>query len=254
MSLTDTATVSSATPLPLASPRLAHPVFSRRAAGESAGSPGLAQTLTLVLWVGCLTVGALGLSLHYSRPRPPAAELPPVVVEKIDVDLSPALPPLAMQPADPTSNPPPPAALEQPSLAQPIAVAEPTAVAFALPVDGPTMTVDASQAAHRRPTQTQSATAGAALPSVETLVFGRGEGRQPAPIYPSHAMRHRQEGVVGVRLTVDAEGRVLDAAVAANSPWEILDQAAVQTVRNRWHFPRGRVRVYDVAIRFALAK
>jgi protein TonB len=253
MSLTDTATVSSATPLPAAPFCPAHPVFSRLDAREPAFSPGLAQTLTLVLWAGCLTVGALGLSLHYSRPRPPVAEPPPVVVEKIDVDLSPTLPPLAMQPADPSSNPPPPAALEKPSLAQPIAVAEPTAVAFALPVDGATMTVDASQASHRRPTQTQSATAGAALPGVETLVFGRGEGRQPAPTYPPHAMRNRQQGTVGVRLTVNAEGRVLDAAVAAKSPWEVLDEAAVQTVRHRWHFPRGRVRVYDVAIRFALA-
>lgn len=251
MSCTDAATVSSATELPEAP---AHPFIARPASRESSFSPSLAQTLTLVLWAGCLTVGGLGFGLSYARPRPPVAEPAPVIVQKLDVELSQEIPPLVMQPAESTSNPPPPAALEQPSLAQPIAVAEPTAVAFALPVEGPTMVVDASRASHRRPTQVQSAVTGNALPAAQTLVFGRGEGRQPAPAYPVHAMKARQQGTVCVRLTVTPDGNVLDAAVAAPSPYSVLDEAAVHTVRHRWHFPRGHTRVYDVAIRFALAE
>lgn len=248
----DTVTVSSAAPLPATAPAAAHPAFSRAAAREAAFSPALIQTLTLVLWTSCLVIGGLGFGLAYARPRPPVAEPAPVVVEKLEVELTPALPPVATQPVDPASNPPPPAALEQPAPAQPVAVAEPTAVAFALPVEGPTKVVPAAQASHRRPAQTQLTSA--ALPGVETLVFGRGEGRQPAPYYPARALKFRQQGTVGVRLTVSPDGRVTEAAVAAPSPWEVLDEAAVQTVRHRWHFPRGRVRVYEVAIRFALAE
>ena len=156
---------------------------------------------------------------------------------------------LTNDPLPPTALP---SALVQPQVAQAIAVAEPSAVAFALPVDGPTITVSADQAAHARPAISPSTVAGSLTP--QTLVFGQGEGRQPAPEYPAHSLKLGQEGTIDIRLTVDMNGQVTNTAVAGPCAWPLLNDAAERTVRHRWRFSRGSVRVYDVAIRFALAK
>jgi TonB family protein len=214
----------------------------------------LVQTLTLVLWLSCLVVGGLGFSLTYTRPKPPVAEPAPVVVETIDVETRPEVSPPTVRPAVPSAQPPPPAALEPASPAQPVAMAEPSAVAFAVPTEGPTTLVSASDASHRLSKSSSDTIGSAAAPAPETLVFGSGEGVQPAPEYPLRAMKLHQQGTVGVRLTVTPEGRVIAAAVASPSAWPMLDEAAVRTIRHRWHFPHGRMRVYDVAIRFALAE
>lgn len=253
---TSTASLSHATSLPERACASAHPFLKQEADSESASSPGVTQLLTLVLWSGCVIVGALGFFLSYTRPHAPAIQEPaPVVVEKIIVDLRQDTPAAsAAIPADPLAMPPAASALEQPPVAQPIAVAEASAVAFALPLEGPTTRVDASQASHSRSAAPQSAVgASTGQPAVQALVFGEGEGRQPAPEYPSRAMKLRQQGTVGVRLTVAPDGHVLDTSVAAPSPWPVLDEAATRTIRHRWHFSRGPVRVYEVAIRFALA-
>jgi protein TonB len=220
---------------------------------SSESTSGIAPVLTFVLWSACLLVGVLGFVLPYSRPRAPALPPEPVVVEKLAVDLvNDPLPPAAL-PSDPLSTPPPPAALVQPQIAQAVAVAEPSAVAFALPVEGPTITVAADQATHARPAiVATSAVAGSLAP--QTLVFGQGEGRQPAPEYPARSVKLGQEGTVDIRLTVDTNGQVTDTAVAAPCAWPLLNDAAERTVRHRWRFARGSVRVYEVAIRFALAK
>ncbi len=232
-----------------------HPTLARRRPA-AASSLGLVQTATLVLWTGCAAVGVLGFVLGYTRPSAPVPAPEPVVVEKLDVALT-AAPTLvaAATAEDLSSAPPPPSALAQSTPASPIAVADPSTVAFALPVEGPTIVVDRAQASHSRPPRHRPrATDGAGAPSPQTLIYGQGEGRQPAPEYPVSAKNHHQQGTVGVRLTVNREGRVLDASVAAPSPWPILDESALRTVRHRWRFPRGPVRVYDVAIRFALAE
>ena len=220
---------------------------------QTDSSVNFTQVITFVLWSACILVGVLGFALPYSRPRPPALPPEPVVIEKLTVNLvNDPLPPAAL-PSDPLSPPPPPDALVQPQIAQAIAVAEPSTVAFALPVEGPTVTVAADQATHARPTiLATSAMVGS--PAPQTLVFGQGEGRQPAPEYPARSVKLGQEGTVVIRLTVDPSGQVTDTAVATPCAWPLLNDAAERTVRHRWRFARGSARVYEVAIRFALAK
>ncbi len=123
-----------------------------------------------------------------------------------------------------------------------------------MPVDGPTIKVAANQAAHARPAIANNTAVAAGSPSPQTLVFGQGEGRQPAPEYPARCVKLGQEGVVDIRLTVDHNGEVTDTSVARPCAWPLLNDAAERTVRHRWRFARGSTRVYDVAIRFALAK
>jgi periplasmic protein TonB len=50
--------------------------------------------------------------------------------------------------------------------------------------------------------------------------------------YPEMARRLGQEGAVGVRFTVDRDGRVLNVSLVRSSGSEVLDQAAQEMLRN----------------------
>ena len=63
-------------------------------------------------------------------------------------------------------------------------------------------------------------------------------GRMPAPRYPLEARRKNQSGTVLVEFTVDGSGRVISAVAKSPSPWPLLNQEAVRTVRT-WRFPPG---------------
>ena len=99
----------------------------------------------------------------------------------------------------------------------------------------------------------QTTTAVKSVP-VQPLVFGQGEGRQPAPPYPPTAIRQGQEGIVTVRLNVGSDGQVTAAEASIPSPWPLLNEAAIRTVRNRWYFTAGVPRSYEVIIRFKIQK
>jgi protein TonB len=123
-------------------------------------------------------------------------------------------------------------------------------VAFPLPVDGPIRLADPAETTFRvgpRPDANS-----AAVPPVQTLSYGHGEGRQPAPEYPRQARREGQEGAVTLRFSVDESGRVLAAEMVSPTPWPLLNNAALRAVRERWRFRPGAPRLYEVAIRFEL--
>jgi len=87
---------------------------------------------------------------------------------------------------------------------------------------------------------------------VQNLTMGVGEGRQPAPDYPREALSRRQEGTVIIQFMVGVDGQVLSAEVWQGTPWPLLNDAALRTVRGRWHFGAGTVRLYRVPIRFRI--
>ncbi len=229
----------------------AAPGFARQTPDASCFTP----VLTLVLWLGCSTVAALGFALPYVRPQAAKPQPEPTQIEMLNVELSTdPLPDLEPPPATALAVPPPPEALVRPQLPQAVAVAVPSpAIAFALPVDGPVRVVPAAQASYSR-TAPPDADASAATPAVQPLVFGQGAGKQPAPDYPLAAERARQEGSVKVRFVVGENGRVTAAEAVTPSPWPLLNDSALRTIRNRWRFPAGNLRAYEVAIRFVLPK
>ncbi len=238
-----------------------HATNPLRAVSRPASAPrgiSLVQVTTLALWSSCAVGGVLGLSLSYRSPSLPTLAPEPVVVEKLQVDLAPpqTLPMTFAESAASEAPPPPGPVLLAPAPA-PLAVAAPSAsLAFAVPVEGPVRIVAAEQASGTRRTSpvTSSAVQGGGGPPVETLVFGQGQGRQPAPEYPLRAMNQGQEGAVTVRFTVQPNGRVSDALASTPCAWPLLNDSAVNTVRAFWRFPRGIVRVYEVTIRFRLPK
>lgn len=204
---------------------------------KCAGSTLLPVT-TLVVWLGCLVVGGLGIALPYQHPQ--AVKTTEVTqAELLNVDLANDLPAETQMASAATAV----STLPAPSPISPLLTV--AAPAFALPV---ALTVNQAIVS-----QTNNF-ASTAAPSVQPLTFGVGDGRQPAPVYPREAVRAGQEGKVAVRFCVAESGRVVTAEAAKPSPWPLLNDEAVRTVRKRWHFHQGPPRVYEVTIRFELNK
>jgi protein TonB len=204
-----------------------------------------------------VAVGLFGMAFPYPKPAPPPPVEKPIVAQKIEVQLTEDISePDPAPPATQVLAPTPPETIAQPQLPTPIPVAEPSpAIAFALPVEGPTRVVEAAAAAFAAPVITNTAPATTqSSPPVQRLTFGQGEGRQPAPDYPVSAMQAGQEGTVTVRFVVQENGRVLSAEASQPCRWPLLNSAAVGAVQRRWRFRPGAIRLYEVPIRFQLEK
>ncbi|MEY4544231.1 MAG: hypothetical protein RL685_426 [Pseudomonadota bacterium] len=216
-----------------------------------------AALFTAVVWLFCLAIGVVGFVLPAPHPQARVPEPPPVVAEVVEVELDPPAPePEAASEAPPPdpAGPPPLAQLAPPAPAL-VAVAPPNAqLAFAVPVTGPVRITDVQRAGRAPTSALMARPTRAPAPPVQTLTFGQGEGKQPAPEYPKQALREGQEGPVVVRFHVSEQGQVLSAELAQPSPWPLLNTAALRAVRQRWSFSSGRARLYEVSIRFELSK
>jgi len=82
--------------------------------------------------------------------------------------------------------------------------------------------------------------------------FNPGTADTPQPDYPGLALRRGYEGTVVVQFTVAASGRIEAAQLGQSSGFAVLDDAALETVKNRWRFPPGAVRHHFVEIVFQL--
>lgn len=76
-------------------------------------------------------------------------------------------------------------------------------------------------------------------------------GHMPSPVYPAAARSAGQTGTVVVAFTVDGSGRVIAAHALKPSPWPLLNEEAVRTVR-RWKFPPGGIMKLQRPIVFQL--
>jgi len=90
------------------------------------------------------------------------------------------------------------------------------------------------------------------VPQVTQLVYGQGEGAQPTPDYPREAALAGEEGVVGVRFTVDGDGNVQSADAVRPCKWPILNQAAVRSILDTWKFEAGAPRTFEINIIYQL--
>jgi protein TonB len=85
-------------------------------------------------------------------------------------------------------------------------------------------------------------------------------GSAPAPEYPSEARQMEQQGLVMLRVLVSADGAAKRIELARSSGFQSLDDAALETVRDRWRFvPAMRAGAaieswVTVPIRFALTE
>jgi protein TonB len=65
-------------------------------------------------------------------------------------------------------------------------------------------------------------------------------GNNPPPLYPAIARRREQQGTVTIRVLVGIDGLVQRAEIAESSGFDVLDDAAIETVRRRWRFVPAR--------------
>lgn len=211
-------------------------------------------------WLSLLLAGLVGFSVDYQRPVAKAVPAPPPPAQMIDVELAPVSadlaesePPSATLPSPlPLPSPQAPALSEAPEL---VPVADAASVAFALPVEGPVRIVAAPNASCTGRRGNGAGEGGASYSGpVETLVFGKGQGAQPAPHYPWKAVKQGQEGSVGIVFSVGNDGRVVSGEVSRPCPWPLLNECALRTVLHRWRFSTGELRYYEVIIQFELEK
>ncbi|HEX4350983.1 MAG TPA: TonB family protein [Verrucomicrobiae bacterium] len=83
--------------------------------------------------------------------------------------------------------------------------------------------------------------------------------KNPEPVYPEQARRRHQEGLVLLAVTVTAQGRTGRVEIKKSSGFPLLDNAAVQAVRD-WEFQPARLNSLaleseiEVPVRFELRK
>ena len=194
--------------------------------------PGLVTAFTLVVWIGCVAVGATGLlSQPSGTPAPPTSQ-PAVRVVSVELESAPAPPSQAQQVAAVT----PAAVAEQaPALpSMPTAALPSAAIAFAVPVAGPV----------------RIGPAAAAVPVVRRISAGQ-EGGNPLTLdYPEEAAAAGQQATVVVRFSTDDAGRVDNAWTPTPTPFPLLNHAAVTAVAGHdWHRPAG---LWEYAVTFRL--
>jgi protein TonB len=174
---------------------------------------------------------------------PPAPEPPPPA--------PPEPPPEAMIEPAPVPPDPPPVAPPKPQPPKPKAVLEKKPAVRRAAAAATTAVGDGSSA-----TPGQDATT--------TRVGAAGDRakpgylRNPHPAYPDEARRAGQQGVVQLRVRVDASGRASSVSLVRSSGFPLLDARALSTVRDRWSFKPARVAGVPIAsevivpIRFSL--
>lgn len=160
----------------------------------------------------------------------------------------PEIPPMTIEfskPAPPVVEPPPPAPIPQPAVEppppveeelaikpppKPIAKPKPVPKAAAKPVEQPP--------APPAPPQPAPAPAAAAPPAPKPVTppsASAGYLKNPAPEYPSLAMRRGWEGTVLLRVHVLASGKPGEVQLQKSSGRDQLDDAALAAVK-RWSF------------------
>jgi protein TonB len=171
---------------------------------------------------------------------------PKVVVRQLSevVDTVPVVytPPEDQPKPDPQPEPDEPqpqdAPVEAPQVVTIVAAADSANVAFAVPVQGAVAIAPARYAsapppqiaAPPRPTRfNPDATQG---------------GTFPKPSYPGIALRNHYQGTVTIEIVVDTSGAVVSAKVSQTSGFPVLDEVALNVVKEKWRFPPGPARDY----------
>jgi protein TonB len=141
------------------------------------------------------------------EPTPEPPPPPPVKAPEMTIPEAPPPPPVPVAKREPVSQPPKP----KPHPAAPHAVGDGSSK---IPGNDATTAKAASGAISAKPAYL----------------------RNPHPAYPEEARAAKQQGVVTLRVKVDAAGRVGAVQVVQSSGFPILDERARSTVAEKWIF------------------
>lgn len=124
---------------------------------------------------------------------------------------------------------------ETPQVVTVVAAADPSSVAFAVPVQGAVAIAPAAHLATPPPPVNQ-----APPRAVQFNPSTAGGGMYPDPHYPSIALRNHYQGTAVVEFVVDEAGKLVSVKLQKSSGFPVLDEEALDTVKNRWRFPPGK--------------
>jgi len=195
-----------------------------------------------------LMVGLVGVKMPepYVRPIPEPVEIVPVVFTPPDQPM----PTTQEEQLDELPEDLPEPSLDAPVVATVVA-ADPSAVAFAVPVQGPVILAPARFAAPP-PRVTRAPPAPAPTKFVPT---GKEAGSFPWPrAYPRQALLERQQGTVMLLVQVGEDGRPSSVTIHESSGFGTLDRHALEWVRDNWRWPLGPPRAYYVPFVYQLPK
>ena len=136
---------------------------------------------------------------------------------------------------------------ETPTVAPIVAVMDSPAVAFSVPVQGAVAVAQEARLATPPPPVDR--------PPAKAVQFNphtAGEGSFADPQYPSVALRNHYEGTAVIEIAVDSAGRITEVKIFKSSGFPVLDEAALDVVKNRWHFLPGPPRLYHWACTFRM--
>ncbi len=174
-----------------------------------------------------LVIGLIGLKAPKIVVRPLSEIAEPVAVE---------LPAPQEQPPVQTETPPeevpPDVPMEAPQVATVVAAADPSQVAFAVPVVGAVAVKEARFATPPPPANT-------VLQPTRFNPNAASGGSFPPPEYPGIALRNHYQGMVTVEIMVNTAGAITSVNVRKSSGYPALDEAAMTVVKTRWKFPPG---------------
>jgi len=128
---------------------------------------------------------------------------------------------------------------ETPQVMTVVAAADPSSVAFAVPVQGAVAIAPAAHLATPPPPVTH------APPTATKFNPAAADGgNYPPPQYPGVAQRNHYQGTVTIEIVVDPNGKITVAKVQKSSGFPVLDEAALDAVKGHWSFPPGAERYY----------
>ena len=190
-----------------------------------------------------LIVGLVGL-------RPPKVVQKPLseVVEPVPVVFTqPEEPPKAEPEVKPDEEQPQDTPTEAPQVVTVVAAADPSSVAFAVPVQGAVAVAQEARMATPPPPVNQ-----APPRAVQFNPSTAGGGSFPEPHYPAIALRNHMQGTVVIEFVVDAAGKLTAIKIQKSSGCPALDEEALDTIKNRWRFAPGKAGYYYKPFMFQL--
>lgn len=203
-----------------------------------------------VWWMNAICASVLVIGFFLTK-EPAEFAFQPVVIEvPMQVEVFTPEPPPQQQPPEET----PEEVVEEVevSVIQPTVVAaDPSKVAFAVEVRGPTVTSSDLRKVAPPPAFQQKPKA--APPSGPVLFRGDSQGfYPPMSSYPAEAQKRRESGEVMLLVVVGDDGSPLEISTHSSSGSVNLDRAARDHVRRFWRWPPGSRREYHVPFLFKL--
>jgi protein TonB len=178
-----------------------------------------------------LVIGLVGIKPMKIVERPLSEIVEPVAVELPAPQEQPQAQPEAQPEETPQETP-----TETPQVAAVVAAADPSSVAFSVPVVGAVAVKEARFATPPPPVNYTP-------PKLTRFDPNTAKGGSfPAPDYPGIALRNQWQGTPTVEIHVDPSGAITSVVLKRSSGFPALDQAALNIVKNSWKFPPGQER------------